>query len=55
MIKQINRRWALVLIAASMFGTAGATVAAAEADAHRIICPYGDPRCDGCPYAENCR
>jgi hypothetical protein len=55
MIKHINRRWALALIAASMFGTAGATVATAGADARPMICPYGDPRCDGCPYAEYCR
>jgi hypothetical protein len=47
MAKLINRKWALALIAVSMFGTAGATVAAAEADAHRIICPMGGERCHG--------
>jgi hypothetical protein len=31
--KLLNRRWALALIIASMFGTAGATVSTASADA----------------------
>ena len=32
-MKNLPRRWALALIIASMFGTAGATVATADADA----------------------
>ena len=35
MTKLLNRRWALALIIASMFSTAGATVSTANADAFK--------------------
>ena len=38
-MKSLTRRWALALIAATMFGTAGATVAAADADARPVLKP----------------
>lgn len=49
MTKHINRRWTLALIAASMFGTAGATVTAADAVARPMINPCDmDGACSPC-------